>query len=231
MYHDLCTFCKFSQTATKERPKSYSLSEQNIGCKIYLYCKSLCVHLVQSVHDDGKEARCKMFAASLANIGFKIMGDENLQERLQPTLQDETPSNKITSNRKQICQSPQEQLSRGGIAFPDRKASSRKRFVLVFPGLLQQVVPGSTTKQVEAHLGSKLPEYLGMETFNMETPESIRLPRMGHVPGCQQCILSHPSKSKVKEMSKVSSKCQTYEFRPLPFGLATSPLEFTRVLK
>ena len=53
---------------------------------------------------------------------------------------------------------------------------------------------------------------------------------MGDLAGLQRCVFPHSNKSQVQEISKVLPK-QTFQFTALPFGLATAPLEFTKVVK
>ena len=54
--------------------------------------------------------------------------------------------------------------------------------------------------------------------------------RVGNLTGLQRRVLPHSHKSQIKKISEVFSQ-QTYQFTALHFGLATAPLEFTKVVK
>ena len=56
---------------------------------------------------------------------------------------------------------------------------------------------------------------------------------VGHVPRFQRCILSHPQNvnPRSRKYLTIGLNGQSYQFRALPFDLATAPLEFTKVVK
>ena len=109
------------------------------------------------------EAGCKILA-SLAVPEFKSKDGLHLERGISATLQDGTTSDKVTSNYQQICNSP------------DTKTGDRKGHGTVFPGLLQQVVLGSQTKQqMEAHIRSEHSDIVPAYSHQMEIPEIIGL--------------------------------------------------------
>ena len=168
----------------------------------------------------------EMWEAGFKNLGkfdspwVQIPGWSLLARMISPTFQDKTTSDKVTSHHQRIRKSPQEPIIKGGFAFPDTKTGSRKGRASVFPGLLQQVVPGSEQQpnnkwKLILDL-SNLNLYLLTATFKMETPKMIKLSsarREGHLLGLRRDSLPHPNKSKVPEISEVSSEWS----QPFPF--------------
>ena len=63
------------------------------------------------------------FLASLGPEGFKSKGSINPEGGVQPSIQSQTSSHLSPSDKEQMCQSPQEQLPAGGIAFPPSETS------------------------------------------------------------------------------------------------------------
>ena len=53
---------------------------------------------------------------------------------------------------------------------------------------------------------------------------------MGNIAGLQPRVLPHSNQQEVEKVFKVLPE-QTFQFTALPFGLATAPLEFTKVVK
>ena len=104
-------------------------------------------------------------------------------------------------------------------------------------GILQQIISGTQTlEKVETSDRFKyLNSHLNVPTFKMETAESIRKSiRKGewvtsidltdayfHVP-------IHPQS---QNYLRFQTKKGVFQFRALPFGVATAPLEFTRIVK
>ena len=79
---------------------------------------------------------------------------------------------------------------------------------------------------------SHLNPFLKTEKFKMETPETITPRRgVGNLYRFQRRLLPHPNTRTIQEVSEVSCQGQTYQFKALPFGLSTAPLEFTVIAK
>ena len=79
---------------------------------------------------------------------------------------------------------------------------------------------------------SRLNLFLNTGTFKMENPGNnpvvLENRGVGHIAGLQRRILPHSNCPKVKEVFFLFN--QTFQFTALPFGLATAPLEFTKVV-
>ena len=111
----------------------------------------------------------------MALPGFKSKGDFDLTGRVQPTLQDETTSDKVTSSAQQVCQSSQEQLFERGSKIPDGKKGSGKSRGSVLTSLLRPVVPKPQNRWRSILYLSILNMFLKMDAFKVQTPETVRL--------------------------------------------------------
>ena len=82
---------------------------------------------------------------------------------------------------------------------------------------------------------SKLNLFLHSETFKMETPETIRLSlQKGEWVTSldfSDAYFHIPINPRSRKYLRFHLHSQTFQFRALPFGLATAPLEFTKVVK
>ena len=82
---------------------------------------------------------------------------------------------------------------------------------------------------------SKLNLFLKAEKFKMETPETIRISlQQGEwvtSVDFKDAYFHIPIQEQSRKYLKFHVKGQTYQFKALPFGLSTAPLEFTVVAK
>ena len=82
---------------------------------------------------------------------------------------------------------------------------------------------------------SQLNRYLRTNTFKMETPETIRISlQKGELVTSldfSDAYFHIPIHHRSRKYMKFFLNKQTYQFTALPFGLATAPLEFTKVVK
>ena len=82
---------------------------------------------------------------------------------------------------------------------------------------------------------SELNLFLHSETFKMETPETIRLSlQKGEWVTSldfRDAYFHIPINPRSRKYLRFHLHGQTFQFRALPFGLATAPLEFTKVVK
>ena len=127
----------------------------------------------------------------------------NLPFQFKPTL------TRVPLIRSGICQSPQEQLPVGGIAFPSSETSYRGSTGSVLSGVLQQTVHCPQTKsKMAANPRSQYPKQVPQGQNLQNGNPRIHLPvpstgRMGQVARFQRRLLSHPYQSKLKEVSPV----------------------------
>ena len=69
---------------------------------------------------------------------------------------------------------------------------------------------------------------------NKTNGDTISLPltrRVGHLYSFQGCLFPYTNTGTVQEISKIHVQGRTYQFKALPFGLSTAPMEFTVVAK
>ena len=138
----------------------------------------------------------------MGSSGFESKGSHNTERGLHPSLPVQTQPNQVTKGHKQICQSTKTVPPFGGTVSADKQKCSR------------------TGRRPILDL-STLNTFLNTESFKMDTPETIRTSlQVG------EWVTSIDSQSR-KYMPFHSS----YQFKALPFGLSTAPMEFTVVAK
>ena len=232
-----CSYCCRSRAAAKERPKSQSVSDRNKTCQKCFFCLSLsfcpsCTKCSQCCRKSSCRRQVTKVLGNLAQPGFKSSGSLHLEGRLQPPVQDEAPIDQIPSDSQRIRQPSQKQVLEGGVAVPDYKTSHRKSSGSGFSCLLQPAVHSSQTKQqMASNLGfeqsQSFPPLGNLQNGNSrDHPNFPSKRRMGHISNAYFHIPINPRKYR-----RFHLHGQTFQFRALPFGLATAPLEFTKVVK
>ena len=175
------------------------------------------------------------FLASLASHGFKSPGSLYPQKGLHSTFQTKTGSNQVPSGSKWLCKSIQKHASQRGSCKSHEKVGSGKGSGQVFPGFLQPPVPGSHGKWRPILDLSRLNLFLSTGTFKMETPETIRLSlKTGEWVTSldfSDAYFHIPIAPRSRKYLRFFLFHQTFQFTALPFGLATAPLEFTKIVK
>ena len=83
----------------------------------------------------------------MALTRFKSKGGVHLTGRVQPTLQDETTSHKVTPSGQWLCQSSQKQLSEGGFVLPVIEKGIEKGRGSILTSFLQPVVSSPKTPE------------------------------------------------------------------------------------
>ena len=156
---------------------------------------------------------------------------------LHPPLSDPAKPHKVSHCHKPLCHSPQEQLPAGGIASAlDKNAielvhnqTSRGFFNRLF------LVPKPNNKWRPILDLSKLNLFLKVEKFTMETPETIRtslqqgewVTSVDFKDAYFHILIQEQS----RKYFRFHVQGRTYQFKALPFGLSTAPMEFTVLAK
>ena len=180
--------------------------------------------------------------ANLAGSGCRSESCSNpergLHPPLYPPLSDPTKTHKVSHSRKLLCQSSQEQLPVRGITSAYRQKCSGTSSQQNFSELFQSTVLSSQTEQqMETHTGFEQSKSLpqGGEIQNGDTGNHQDIPptrRVGHLNRFQGCLYFHiPIQEQSRKYLRFHVQGQTYQFKALPFGLSTAPLEFTVVRK
>ena len=207
-----CTLC--NRAVRKQRLKSHSVSNKNKVCETCLLCKSLslcsncskCPSCCRQSTCGGPSAKV---LAGLALPRCKPKGCFNSSGGVQPTLQRETSSNKVTGHYQWICKSGQKQTHKGLLTRTHSETGCRKGDNSILPSFLQPVVSGSKTQpKMETHLGLKSAELLPSNCIiqDGDTRDHSTLPSkrgVGDVSGFQRRLLPYSNRTKVAEIPQV----------------------------
>ena len=207
-----CTLC--NRAVRKQRLKSLSGSNENKVCETCLLCKSLslcsncskCLSCCRKSTCGGPSAKV---LAGLALPGCKPKSSFNSSGRVQPTLQGETSSDKVTGHYQWIRKSGQKQTHKGLFTSTHSETGGRKGDNSILPGLLQPLVSCTKTQQkMEAHPRFKPSELLPSnfifqdgDTRDHPTLSSKR--GVGDVSGFQRRLFPYPNRTKVAEIPQV----------------------------
>ena len=237
-----CSFCSFTRASTKERSKPRQLSEQNKVCQKCFLCRSLCfcpccAQCPQCCLRTQCRGQTSGVLASLASHGFKSPGSLYPKKGLHFAFQTKTSSNQVPSGSKWLCKPVQKHASQRGSCKPHAKVGSRKGGGQVVPGFYNRLflVPKPNGKWRPILDLSRLNLFLNTGTFKMETPETIRLSlKAGEWVTSldfSDAYFHIPIAPRSRKYLRFFLFHQTFQFTALPFGLATAPLEFTKVVK
>ena len=172
----------------------------------------------------------------MAGSGGRSKSGSDPKRGLNPPLPDPAKTHKVSHGHKLLCQSPQEQLPAGGItsAYSQKCCRTKHQTSLGFFNRLF-LVPKPNNKWRRILDLSKLNLFLKTEKFKMETPETIRmsLQQVEWVTSIdfKDAYFYIPIQEQSRKYLRFHVQGQTYQFKALPFGLSTAPLEFTVVAK
>ena len=188
-----------------------------------------------------KNSACRVQASKvLTNLAGSRGWSENssnLERGLHPSFPDPANSYKVSNCRKPLCQSPQEKLPVGGITSAYRQKCSGTGPQSNISGFLQSTISSPKAQhQMEANTGPKKPKlFLKVEKFKMETPETIRtsLQQGEWVTSVdfKDAYFHIPIQEQSRKYLRFLVQGRTYQFKALPFGLSTAPMEFTVLAK
>ena len=210
-----CTFCIFERATTKERCKSQCKIRKwpNKACERCFFCRSVsfcpsCDKCPQCCRRSACGGPTAKILAGVGPKGFKSKGSIDPERRVQSSIRAKTSSHQGTSDKERICQSPQEQLPAGGIAFPPSETSCRKSTGSVLSGVLQQAFHCPQTKsKMAANLRSQCPQPVQGQNLQNGNPRVhlsfFTIRRVGEVARLQRRLLSHPYQSKLKKVPPV----------------------------
>ena len=145
-------------------------------------------------------------------IRSRIKSGFNFERGLHATLQNETPSHKVTSHPERLCKPSQELEPKRGIASSNAKVGSGNSGCPVLPSFLQLAIPSTQTKQqVETDFGLKSAESVSLlRNFQNGDPgnnPAVPTKRgVGNIDGLQRHVLSHPNTTTVKKIPALFPK-------------------------
>ena len=239
-----CTFClKCERAVTKERQKSLIKREhRNKFCEKCFFCRSLlfcphcskCPQCCQCSADRGTSPK---ILAEVVPPGCKSESSVHLEGRLHSPVQKQTSSGKRSLNSQWLCKPPQEPLPEGGFACLTTKGGNRDGEGSNISSLLQQTFHCSQTKpKMATNLGPQFSKQI-FERKNIQNgnPETIRISlQQGEWVTSldfSDAYFHIPVHIKSRKYLRSHFQNQSYQFRALPFGLSTAPMEFTCVVK
>ena len=238
-----CTFCQ--RAITKERCKSCYcniLSREIKICEKCFFCHSLVLCTTcKKCHKCCSNSSCRdqtsKFLANLARPGCRSKSGSDPKRGLHSSLSDPTKTHEVPHSHKPLCQSSQEQLPVRGITSAYGQKCSGTCSKPGVPRVLQPALFSSKTKQqVETYPGSEQIESFpqGGEIQNGDTGNHQDLPPDGRGVTSidfKDAYFHIPIQEQSRKYLRFHVQGQTYQFKALPFGLATAPLEFTVVAK
>ena len=142
---------------------------------------------------------------------------------------------KVSHRHKLLCQSSEDQLSTGGITSAYRQkcrgTSKNKTSLSFFNRLFLVPKPNNRWRPIIDLRNLNL--FLKTKKFKMETPETIRtsLQQGEWVTSIDFKDAYFPIQEQSRKYLRFHVQGKTYQFKALPFGLSTAPLEFTVVAK
>ena len=235
-----CSFCLFPRATAKERYKSLYSKDRNKRCQRCFVCKSMsfcptCSKCPQCCPKFGCRRQATEILASLAHTGCESKGGLNFERGIHATLQNQT------TTRSPVIKS--------GYAHPGKsKALFQALIELINKLVVEKVVirsslafynrlflvPKSNHRWRPILDLSHLNLFLKPGTFKMETPETIRLSlqRGEWVTSLDfsDAYFHIPISQRSRKYLRFFLGKKAYHFTALPFGLATAPLEFTKVV-
>ena len=173
----------------------------------------------------------------MAKAGCKSKGGFNFERGIHATLQNQTPSDPVSPDQECLCSSGEKQFPKRSIIGSHKQIGSGRSGCAVIPGLLQPAISGPKPNNKWRPILdlSQLNLYLQPGTFKMETPETIRLSlQKGEwvtSPDFSDAYFHLPISQRSQKYLRFFLRKKAYQFTALPFGLATAPLEFTKVVK
>ena len=228
-----CSICNFKRASAKERYKTRCANERNKTCQKCFFCKSMSFcksvpNVPNVVKELGVGSRLQNFWPKWEKLGANPRVVSILREGYTLPFKMRPPLTRFP-------------IIKSGYANPARsRALSEALSALIQKLVVEKVVvqtslsfynrlflvPKPNNKWRPILDLSQLNVFLQTNTFKMETPETIRVSLQNgewdfHIP-------IHPRSRKYLRLF-LNSKA--YQFTALPFGLATAPLEFTKVVK
>ena len=243
-----CTFCSYCARAfSKERNKSrgsrlllqekyIKVCEKCFLCHSIVLCKS-CLKCSKCCRKSACRGQTPKLLEKFVRSGCRTESDSNPERGLYPTLSDPAKLVKDSHSHKLLWQSSQKPQTVGGFtsAYGQKchRTSSQKVSLGFFNRLF--LVPKPDNKWRPILDLSNLNPFLKTEKFKMETPETIKtsLQKGEWVTSIdfKDAYFHIPIQGQSRKYLRFHFQGQTYQFKALPFGLSTAPMEFTIIAK
>ena len=173
---------------------------------------------------------------SVVTNGCRSQGSSNPKTGLHPSLPKPTQTFKGSHSRKQLCQSSQEQLPVRSIAAACRQKCGRTGPQPNISRVFQPALFGpQTEQQMEAYFRPKQTESLSqdgkIQNGNTGNHQNIQRGEWITSVDFKDAYFHIPIQEQSRKYLRFHVQGQTYQFKALPFGLSTAPLEFTVIAK
>ena len=210
------------------------ICEQCFLCHSIVFCPT-CSKCPQCCTKSTCRGQTSKLLGNLARSRGWSEGSSNPERGLPPPLPDPAPTHKVSFSHKPLYQSPQEQLPAGGITSAYRQKRSGKgsksKISRVFNRLFLVPKPNNKWRPILDLLNL----FLKVEKFKIETPETIRtsLQQGEWVTSVdfKDAYFHIPIQEQSRKYRRFHVQGRTYQFKALPFGLSTAPMEFTVLAK
>ena len=230
-----CSYCH--RVATKKRRKSQCMSnlhrnkicERCFLCRSLVFCKS-CHQCPTCCYRSSCRGQVTTVLGEMGNSGFKSQSSHHTEGGLHSPVPVQTPLDKVTDCNKQLPQSSQAVLPFRGTVSADKQKCEpvENQNSLGFYNRLFLVPKPNNRWRPILDLST-------LNTFLMETPETIRtsLQTGEWVTSIdfKDAYFHIPIHSQSRKYMHFHLQGRSYQFKALPFGLSTAPMEFTVVAK
>ena len=201
-----------------------------------LFCKS-CHQCPTCCYRSSCRGKATPMLGEMGSSGFESKSSHHTEGGLHPPLPVQTQLDKVTDCNKQLPQLSQAVLPFRSTVSADKQKCSQTGRKSKLTGFLQPAIFGTQTQQpVETGPGPEHLEHLFKHRVvqNGDPRDNKNLPTgrgVGHIHRLQRRILPYTNSQSVKEVHAFSPQGRSYQFKALPFGLSTAPMEFTVVAK
>ena len=235
-----CSYCHW--VATKERHKSQFLSnvhrnkicERCFLCRSLEFCKS-CHKCPTCCHKSTCRGKVTKVLGDVGSLGCESKSSHHSERGLHPPLPVQTKLDQVTNCHKQLPQpSKTGPPFRGTVSAGEQKCSRTGRKSKL-TGFLQPAIFGSQTQQpVETYPGSEHLEHL-FEHRVVQDGDPIRTSQQAGEwvtsIDFKAAYFHIPIHSQSRKYMRFHLQGRSYQFKALPLGLSTAPMEFSVAAK
>ena len=210
------------------------MCEQCFLCRLIVFCQT-CTKYPQCCTKSACRGKTESVLGNLGNLGGRTQSSTNVERRVHPTFPNQIKLDQVT--HQLLCKSPQEPLPVVGIASADKQNAielvTNQESLGFYNWLFWVAKPNHKWRPI-LNL-SNLNKFLKVEKFKIEIPETIRpsLQTGERVTSIdfKDAYFHIPIQNQSRKYLRFHVQGKTYQFKALPFGLSTAPLEFTVVVK
>ena len=201
-----------------------------------MFCKS-CDQCPVCCFRSSCRGEVKPVLGEMGSPGYQSKSSHHTEGGLYSPIPVQTPLDKVTDCNKQLPQLSQAVLPFRGTVSADKQACSRTGTKSNSLGFYNRLflVPKPNNRWRPVLDLSTLNTFLNTGSFKMETPETIRTSlQIGQWVTSidfKDAYFHIPIHSQSRKYMCFHLQSRSYQFKALPFGLSTAPMEFTVVAK